>query len=428
MLNIKNILLNMNVLELKELLKEYNLKVFGKKTDLVNRLLNFFKYNKYKLNTFMKKNMKRNKRKRSRSFSIINTNNKKSRSESPGYTNNMFNILLEKSLNKENELANKLRYSKKNPEEYIKDEDLIKLNTLDGVLLLIKKYKNINNLDVQKLILLQPELEELSNMIGLNKIKNIIVSQIIYLIQKLNKDEEMMHTVLYGEPGTGKTMLAKILAKIYLKLDFVKNNKFIIANRSDLIAGFLGQTAIKTQKLINKAKGGVLFIDEAYSLGSNNNGSDSFAKECIDTLVHNLSEKKDFICIIAGYKNELERCFFSQNKGLERRFPWAYNIPSLSYEDLKKIFILMVRKEKLDINENDIPDNFFKNNKQFFKYNGGSIETFITKIRMIHSKRVFGKPKDIKNKVIKVDITRAFEIHKNFKTISKKKVPFGIYL
>lgn len=314
------------------------------------------------------------------------------------------------------------------PEEFIEDIDMVKLKTLDGLLGIIETHTKINNKDIQRLILLKEELVELNELVGMTEIKNTITSQIIYLIQKLNTEEDMMHTVLYGKPGTGKTTLAKILAKIYLKLDYVKNNNFIIANRSDLIAGYLGQTAIKTQKLIDKAKNGVLFIDEVYSLGSDGSTNDSFAKECIDTLVHNLSENKKFICIIAGYKEEVDKCFFKKNQGLKRRFPWVFNIKEVSYQALEQIFIQMITKNDWLINKSDIPTDFFKDNLQYFPHNGGSIESFFAKIKIVHSKRVFGKSKTEKRIVTKKDILNAFDIQKkNIKT-EKKKIPFGMYL
>ena len=114
-----------------------------------------------------------------------------------------------------------------------------------------------------------------------------------------------------------------------------KKNIFKIAKRSDLVGQYVGHTAIKTQKIINSAFGGVLFIDEAYSLG----GDDAFSKECINTINQNLSENGDkFICIIAGYPAEIERCFFSQNEGLKRRFPFKYNIEKYDSKELSQIF------------------------------------------------------------------------------------------
>ena len=378
------------------------------------------------------KNKKRRYRSRSTGPKAITYYKPKSK-ETPLNLNPIFTFLLEPLKNElppiiddilpEIELINSLI-----PEEFIEDIDIVKLKTLDGLLGIIETYNKINNKDIQRLILLKEELVELNELIGMTEIKNTITSQIIYLIQKLNTEEDMMHTVLYGKPGTGKTTLAKILAKIYLKLDYVKNSNFIIANRSDLIAGYLGQTAIKTQKLIDKAKNGVLFIDEVYSLGSDSSTNDSFAKECIDTLVHNLSENKSFICIIAGYKDEVDKCFFKKNQGLRRRFPWVFNIKEVSYQALEQIFIQMITKNDWLINKSDIPTDFFKDNIQYFPHNGGSIESFFAKIKIVHSKRVFGKSKTEKKIVTNKDILNAFDIQKKNIKIEKKKIPFGMYL
>jgi hypothetical protein len=149
----------------------------------------------------------------------------------------------------------------------------------------------------------------------------------------------MLHTVIEGPPGVGKTELGKILAEMYSALGVIKSNKFKLVKRTDLIGKYLGHTAEKTQSVIDDADGGVLFIDEAYSLGAQD-GGDSFAKECIDTINQNLSEnKKKFICIIAGYPDELEKSFFGYNPGLHRRFPFRYSIEGYSSKELSQIFV-----------------------------------------------------------------------------------------
>ena len=118
-----------------------------------------------------------------------------------------------------------------------------------------------------------------------------------------------MHTVIYGPPGTGKTEIAKIIGAIFAKLGVLNKKQFKKVTRADLIAGYLGQTALKTRDVIKEALGGVLFIDEAYALG-NPEKKDSFAKECIDTL-RTISEHKDqLMVIIAGYEEELKKAFF----------------------------------------------------------------------------------------------------------------------
>ena len=146
------------------------------------------------------------------------------------------------------------------------------------------------NIDLQQLHEIKPELIELNNMIGLDSLKDNIVDQLLYYLQRLNTNGkgDFLHTVIYGSPGTGKTEIAMILGKIFSKLGILKLGKFKKVTRADLVGGYLGQTALKTTDLIKSSLGGVLFIDEAYSLG-NSEKRDSFAKECIDTLCEALS-------------------------------------------------------------------------------------------------------------------------------------------
>tara|TARA_B110000285_G_C15131865_1_gene624144 strand:- start:624 stop:1862 length:1239 start_codon:yes stop_codon:yes gene_type:complete len=332
----------------------------------------------------------------------------------------------------EEEEEDLLKFDEDLPEKFLKKKDLELLTTITGLLKICKKYKKINNKDIITLMKIQPELEELNEMIGLKEVKKMITSQILYVIQN-EKNNDMMHTVLYGLPGSGKTSLGKILGKIFLRLGFLKNNKFIIAKRSDLIAGYLGQTAIKTQKIIDKASGGVLFIDEVYSLGSNSKSTDSFSKECIDTLNQNLSEKRDFICIIAGYEEDVKRCFFKMNPGLERRFPWVYKIDEVTAKELNLIFLIFLKKKGWSFNKNELTDleKFFYKNREDFPFNGGSIETFFSKLKINYYQLRFGRKrlkKDVKM-INMLDILKTFEIFKKYenKRIEKNVPPFGMY-
>lgn len=186
-------------------------------------------------------------------------------------------------------------------------------------------------------------LTKLKQMVGLEAVKNSIVDMILYYLQNFEKkNNNMLHTVIEGPPGVGKTQLGKILAEVYAGLGVISSNKFKLVKRSDLIGQYVGHTAPQTQKLIDEADGGVMFIDEAYSLG-NEEKRDSFSKECIDTLNQNLTEnKKKFICIIAGYPDELDKCFFAYNPGLKRRFPFKFRIDGYKADELKDIFIKKV--------------------------------------------------------------------------------------
>jgi SpoVK/Ycf46/Vps4 family AAA+-type ATPase len=198
------------------------------------------------------------------------------------------------------------------------------------------------SIDLEKVYNLKEPLIILKNMIGMDKVKKTVLDLILYYIQRFEKqNSDMLHTIIEGPPGVGKTELGKILGKVYKALGILKSDKFTIATRSDLIGQYLGQTAPKTQEVIDNASGGVLFIDEAYSLG-NPDKRDSFAKECIDTINLNLDKnKKKIIVIIAGYKEELESSFFSYNPGLKRRFPFVFTIDGYKPEELKALTTLL---------------------------------------------------------------------------------------
>jgi SpoVK/Ycf46/Vps4 family AAA+-type ATPase len=161
------------------------------------------------------------------------------------------------------------------------------------------------------------------------------------------------------------------MGNIYLKLGFLENDNFITATRSDLIAKYLGQTADKTQKVIDSALGGVLFIDEVYSLG-NKEGRDSFAKECIDTINLNMSRTdKPWLLIVGGYKEEIENSFLAFNKGLERRFTIKLEINGYNDDELLAILKSFIIQEKWELEDNAI--NVKDINKDIFKYYGGDM-------------------------------------------------------
>jgi SpoVK/Ycf46/Vps4 family AAA+-type ATPase len=268
------------------------------------------------------------------------------------------------------------------------------------------------NIDLKILNKLVGPLTDLNNMIGMETVKQDIVDYILFRIQNLDSsNQDMMHTVIQGPPGVGKTEVAKIIGKIYLAMGILKNEKFVKARRSDLIAGYLGQTAKATQKIIDSAIGGILFIDEVYSLG-NVEKRDSFSKECIDTINENLTEKKtDFICIIAGYKDEIESCFFSYNSGLERRFPVRFTIEEYKPEELYLIFIKKVNDLGWIIDES-VKVDFFIENMESFKYFGGDIEVLFSRCKRAHSRRVFTSKESEKKIINDVDLQRGFQSFK----------------
>ena len=307
---------------------------------------------------------------------------------------------------------------KEKKKEKEEDKELVEItkeiNCLKDLIDLGKMYDSTKryNIDLKILNKLVDSLTELNNMIGMETVKQDIVDYILFRIQNLDStNQDMMHTVIQGPPGAGKTEVAKIIGKIYLAMGILKNEKFVKARRSDLIAGYLGQTAKATQKIIDSAIGGILFIDEVYSLG-NVEKRDSFSKECIDTINENLTEKKtDFICIIAGYKDEIESCFFSYNLGLERRFPVRFTIEEYKAEELFLIFIKKVTDLSWLVDES-VKVDFFKENIDSFKYFGGDIEVLFSRCKRAHSRRVFTSKESEKKIITDVDLQRGFQSFK----------------
>lgn len=294
-----------------------------------------------------------------------------------------------------------------------------------------KKRKTYKGIDLKRLYQLIEPLTELKNLVGMKSVKESMVDQILFFMQKLNKkdkcnmcvncqnnlkcnevkneNDDMLHTIITGPPGVGKTELGKILGKVYKAMGILSKGHVMIAKRPDLIAKYLGQTAPKTQAFIDKCKGGVMFIDEAYSLG-NPEGRDSFSKECIDTINQNLTERRDFLCIIAGYEDSLESSFFSFNEGLKRRFSFKYVVDKYSGSELKDIFLIKVKKEDwVFVGDSDDLESFFKKNVESFPRFGGDVETLFLKVKIQHSRRVMFKDEDLRKKITMEDIKKGYE-------------------
>ncbi len=201
------------------------------------------------------------------------------------------------------------------------------------------------------------------------------------------------HRFLLGDHTvTHNTRAINILAKIYCKLGILETDKVVKADRASLVGKWLGSTAIKTKEVLESAKGGVLVLDEVYSLG-NKEHSDTFSKECIDTLNQYLSEHvDDFICVIAGYKDLVQECFFAANPGLERRFPWKFTIEPYTPNELSKILKIQLNvcgwKFNESVNDKYLTD-IIRINKEHFSGNGGDTKNLIDKCKIVNARRVF---------------------------------------
>jgi SpoVK/Ycf46/Vps4 family AAA+-type ATPase len=307
------------------------------------------------------------------------------------------------------------------------------VNNITDLLNLIEMYpldKNTEyNINMVALHKIKKPLTELNNMIGMKNLKENIVDQIIFYIQNLHtlnseiKGNDFMHTVIYGPPGTGKTEIAKIIGSIFSKMGVLSKGTFKKVTRADLIAGYLGQTALKTRDVVKECLGGVLFIDEAYALG-NEEKRDSFSKECIDTLCEALSDHKDnLMVIIAGYETDLNSCFFNYNQGLNSRFTWRFKTDEYTAEDLYRIFLKKVNDGGWFLAENSGVDvKWFEKHKKHFKFYGRDIETLFAKTKISHSRRVFCLDASVKKHITIKDLDKGIEIYlKNEDSKEKEK-------
>lgn len=276
------------------------------------------------------------------------------------------------------------------------------------------KFHFVNDEKFLKLYNLIPSLEELDKIIGMSNVKETIFKSICYFIHGINNNQELNHVMICGPPGVGKTTIAKIIGKIYLELGFLENDKFKVASRSDLVAKYLGQTAIKTQEVIDSVIGGVLFIDEVYSLG-NKEGRDSFAKECIDTINLNMTRKEPWLLIVGGYKDDIYDSFMSYNKGLERRFTVKLEIKDYTAEELYQILLKFVKEENFTIEDNSITISDIEENKSNFKHFGGDMRKLYKKAKENYSLRLMKETVELNNdnKVLtRDDFMKSLELFK----------------
>jgi SpoVK/Ycf46/Vps4 family AAA+-type ATPase len=268
-------------------------------------------------------------------------------------------------------------------------------------------------------------------MIGMDALKQSIVNQLLYFIQNLHVGKnvsDFKHTVICGPPGTGKTEVARIIGQMYAKVGILKKNTFKKVTRNDLIAGYLGQTAIKTKQVINDCLGGVLFIDEAYSLASSDK-SDSFSKECIDILCEALSEHKDdLMVIIAGYEKELNDTFFPANPGLSSRFIWRFTMQPYTMQELVKIMHKMVADQEWTLDEDvALTEKWFNDKKKSFSSYGRDIEAMITYIKIAHGRRIYGNLTATKKCINMNDLNSGYKQFVANKKL-EETVSFGLYV
>lgn len=189
-------------------------------------------------------------------------------------------------------------------------------------------------------------LDELDHMIGLDAVKADVHRLTAFIqVNNMRRARSMKavniskHLVFTGKPGTGKTTMARMIARLYYSIGAIRCNKLVEASRATLVAGYVGQTAIKTQEMINSALGGVLFIDEAYSLANDTKSENGYGREAIDTLLSAMENHRDnLVVIVAGYEDRM-KSFIDSNPGLASRFNRYIHFEDYDPADLMAIFL-----------------------------------------------------------------------------------------
>lgn len=246
---------------------------------------------------------------------------------------------------------------------------------------------------------LEELLNDLDKLVGLESVKKQIRNLIAYSkVQQLRRKIGLMsekvthHVAFLGNPGTGKTTVARIIGQIYKHLGILSKGHFLEVSRTDLIAGYQGQTALKVKKIVDRAKGGVLFIDEAYSITENEN-SDAYGRECLTELTKALEDyRDDLVVIVAGYTEPMN-IFFNSNPGLKSRFSTFIEFPDYNSSELMSILQRLCVKNSYKINEDALMkiqvyiDESVDQKEEKFG-NGRFVRNLFDKLVMNHANRV----------------------------------------
>lgn len=222
--------------------------------------------------------------------------------------------------------------------------------------------KDAESKDSTEVVVSQPiegdPYQELDELIGLEEVKeevrgiaNFAKTQKMRQEQGLKTPKMSFHLVFTGCPGTGKTTVARIVARIYKDLGILKKGHLVETDRSGLVAEYMGQTAVKTNAVVDSALNGVLFIDEAYALVPEGGRANDYGQEAIATLLKRMEDDRDrLVVIIAGYPDEMKR-FINSNPGLQSRFNKYINFPDYTGEELYRIFCMYMRKNEYTMSE-----------------------------------------------------------------------------
>lgn len=270
-------------------------------------------------------------------------------------------------------------------------------------------------------------IKELETLIGMEEVKEQIKQIVNFVnVNKKRNNMPMLHMCFLGNPGTGKTTVARIVGKIFSEMKILSDKeKFIEVQRGDLIGKYVGQTAPRTMEVIERANGGVLFIDEAYSIASfiqDEAGAD-YGAECIATLLKEMEDRRDSLCVIlAGYTNEMEH-LLKANPGFASRIQFKIDFPDYSEKDLYEIFKNMAKKENYKISSGIKQEllEFFKDEKQKENFaNARCVRNVFEKVKFEQADRVARNEEEDINLIKKCDVQNAISKSRNKEQVRVK--------
>ena len=264
--------------------------------------------------------------------------------------------------------------------------------------------------DIEKSKSIDEVFKELNELVGLKKVKDSLYD-LVDLITLKNKTKDdlkinnvNLHMVFLGNPGTGKTTVARLISDILYDLKYIKQNKLIEVSSKDLVAEYVGQTAVKTMNVVNKAMGGILFVDEAYALADKGN-ENSFNGEAIATLIKAMEDYRDnLVVIFAGYTKEMQD-FLDSNSGIVSRIGYTMEFDDYTNDELKAIFSGMVKKSGFELEEDALLEVDKLINEHRFDKNFGNARF----VRNIYEKTVINhasNTRDVKDKKVLKTITK----------------------